>query len=303
MAQLPLQARTSRRSAVRPGPDGTAEAGKGATPAPVSRGSDEPDRSPVLILSFAHSGAEHLQQLLARDRSLACTAGSGIIPMCATVLAIWQRVDRRPGRASGLAASSTRTLINAQIVMILARNGASRWCELATSPAEAAESFVELFPQTRVVCVHRSCADVMTTAIRSSPWGSTGLGLGPHSAAFPGNTAASLVAYWADRTEGLLTIEDRHPGSTFRVRYESDVTGGDQTLPGLGEFLGLRPRGTDGGAAPSMRTDFQLSPTIAVSAANTQHQPPADLIPADLKARAARLHDKLGYPRPSWLTE
>ena len=38
---------------------------------------------PVIMLAYAHSGADRVQDALAAGTKLACTAGTGIIPLCA----------------------------------------------------------------------------------------------------------------------------------------------------------------------------------------------------------------------------
>lgn len=252
---------------------------------------DERGQGHVVILSFAHSGAEHVQEILARQTQFACTSGTGVIPMCSNVLAIWRGIDGRAGRTSGLAMSSTRALAGTQITIILARTGGSRWCELATTSAEATAPFLELFPQARVVCVHRACTEVIAAAIRSNPWGSAGFGIAEHTAAFPGNTAAALAAYWADRTEGLLSLEDKYPERTIRTRYEDVLSENDRAVSALCEFLALDNHHAVEGK------EIQ-SETASTEVAGLPM--PAELIPPGLRERVARIHEKLGYPTLPW---
>ena len=40
------------------------------------------DRSTLIVLTYQHAGAERLRSLLTRDPDLACTYGTGILPLC-----------------------------------------------------------------------------------------------------------------------------------------------------------------------------------------------------------------------------
>ena len=94
------------------------------------------------------------------SRSLACTSGTGLIPLCHAALATWQQADDRSGPPSALAIKSVRALAGAMMVAIQARTGAVRWCETALAQPAAADSFLQVFPSTAFVCVHRDLPGV-----------------------------------------------------------------------------------------------------------------------------------------------
>jgi hypothetical protein len=130
---------------------------------------------PVIVLSYAHSGARQVQDILAAGSGLACTSSTGILPLTAAAADTWRRIDGHAGPGlSQLAVSAIRALVSTQITVILAGAGAARWCELATAAASTAEDFLRIFPQTAFVCVHRRCLDVIRTGVQASPWGLPG---------------------------------------------------------------------------------------------------------------------------------
>jgi len=243
-------------------------------------------------LSYLYSGARAIQDLLSAA-DLACTQATGIIPLCAAAAETWQRVEGRPGAPmSSLAAASIRSLVTVQVTVLLADAGKTRWCELATASPRTAESFLQVFPGTAVVFVHRSCPEVIRAGIEANPWGLQDPAIVPYTLAYPGNTVAALAAYWAACTEQLLAFETGHPEATHRICYE-DITA------------------TPSHALPAIRTALQLnSPPPATLApvpardpgANTTPSPPpgpkvpVEMIPRPLREHISDLHAQLGYP-------
>jgi hypothetical protein len=194
----------------------------GSEPQPAERdgrGSAGARNGPVLVLSYPYSGAGHVQDLLAAGTDLACTSSTGIIPLSVAAAEAWRRVEGQPGQAmSRLAVSTIRGLLTAQVAVILAGTGKSRWCELVTAPPSAADPFLQVFPQTGFVCVHRCCGEVIRAGVRASPWGVQGPGLVPYFLSHPGNSVSALAAYWVSSTEQLLAFEAANAGPAYRVR-------------------------------------------------------------------------------------
>jgi len=152
--------------------------------------------APVIVLTYAHAGAEHLRPLLAGHLDLACTSGTGLLPLCQQAATTWRHVEGQPGSAlSELAAASIRALATSVITTVLAQTGKRRWCEFATAPPRSTETFLRLYPGTRIICLHRGCADVIRAALHASPWGLSGTSFAPFTAAYPGSTVAALAAY------------------------------------------------------------------------------------------------------------
>ena len=251
---------------------------------------------PVIVLTYPHAGGGELSSLLARHPDLACTAGTGILPLCEQAAAAWGAVDDRPnGPPSRLAETSTRALATSMITALLVRQGKRRWCEVATAAPDAATAFVRLFPSTRIVCLHRAWQDVVGAAVRASPWGLSGAEFTPFVSAHPASAAAALTAYWVARTTSLLAFEQAHPGICHRVRYE-DLAG--DSVSGLSSFLGL----ADQGPVPSA----WLYEDSAVPARGTTSPGPgfpAGQLPPPLLERASALMESLGYQPHGLATE
>jgi hypothetical protein len=249
---------------------------------------------PVIVLAFRYSGAAMLESILSRQPGLACTTGTGIIPLCAQAMATWQQVESAPGR-SALAASSVRALAGSMITCILAASGGTRWCEIATAPASSANVFAELFPQAQFVCVHRSCDQTIAAATQVSRWGLASTGVSEFAGAYPGNNVAAVAAYWRANTSELLEFEAAHASRTRHLRYEDLAAGpGDGTRSVL-EFLGLPP---DQPGLPGQPESGGQDPGPPSGEPQPDSGPPIplEMIPPPLLARVNELQAQLGYP-------
>jgi hypothetical protein len=272
-------------------PAGGAEPGTTAQPAETGGHVRRcAERGHVIVLSYAYSGAQHVQHILAAGTGLACTSGTGIIPLCAAVAETWQAIEDKGGQAmSRLAASTIQALVTVQVTSILARSGTTRWCELATAPPGAAQAFLQVFPGTGFVCVHRSCLGVVRAGVQASPWGLHGQGLVPYILSYPGNSVAALAAYWANSAQQLLAFEAANGEAAHRVRYE-DVIAQPEALTAVRASLGL---GNDvhNGALPGLGFP---EPDTALQ--GPEAEVPAEMIPQPLRQRISTLHAELGYP-------
>ena len=91
----------------------------GALPSRPAAAANESRAAPTLVLAYAGSGAGRLRSALSGYPELACTTGTGIVPLCAQAVAVWQAVDRRAGEGSSpLALASVRTLIAGLVTTI-----------------------------------------------------------------------------------------------------------------------------------------------------------------------------------------
>jgi Sulfotransferase family len=249
--------------------------------------------SPIIVLSYAYAGAEHVQNALAVGSRLACTSGTGILPQCATAAETWRRIESQQGTTmSRLAAAATRQLVTAQITAILASSGQPRWCELATAAPDAAETFLQVFPHAHFVCVHRCCLDVIRAGVQANPWGLQGHGFTPFVLAYPGNSVAALAADWATSAEQLLAFERANQQAAHGVRYEDVTTQPDQALAAV--RLALRLGDTEGDDVYPVQPEWLAEPGDASAEADATV--PAEMIPEPLRQRISHLHAELGYP-------
>ena len=243
---------------------------------------------PVIVLSYAYAGAAQVQNALAAGAGLACTSGTGIIPLCAAAAETWRRIEGRTDTAlSSLAAVTVQRLVGAQVTAILAGSGQGRWCELTLAAPGAAETFLQLFPYARFACVHRACLGVIRAAVQANPWGLHGQGLTPYLLAHPGNSIAALAEYWADSAEQLIAFEDANPEATHRIRYEDVDAHPGQALAAMRAAFGLASTAHD-----SAQPEWLAEPDTQL--ANV----PTEVIPEPLRQRVSRLHAELGYLPP-----
>jgi Sulfotransferase family len=252
--------------------------------------------APVIILGYPHSGAAQLQSLLSDSTMLACTSGTGLLPLCEQAAAVWRQVeDRDTGQVSALAAASIRAMTGALATQILATAGKSRWCELAMASPQAAETFLILYPAARFVCVHRCLSDVARTALQAAPWGLAGPGYAPFLAAYPASTLAALAAWWSAHTNALLTFEKNHPHECLQIRYEDFTADQPTTASAIASFLGFSdtaiPAATDQPHLPALGdTDQPAGPA-------PQPPIPATQLPPPLLTQINDLLERLSYPQ------
>ncbi len=227
-----------------------------------------------------------MQQVLAEGTDLACTTGSGILPQCESAAMAWARIDGRPGNGmSQLAVTSIRALVRTQLNAILVATGKRRWCDVVTATTSAAQTFLQIVPSARFVCVHRACTGVIAAALEAHPWGLTSPAILPFAARYPGNGVAAVAAYWVSAADRLLAFEAAHPQATLQVRYEF-VLADEHGMSSLRSALGLQEQ------VDSLRTP----PDRSARRGEEQPTVPVDMIPEELRDRIDGLHGRLGYP-------
>ena len=266
--------------APRPGPGRRADPGSATSDAPV------------IVLASPYGGAAALRALLARHPDLACTSGTGLLPLCEQAMTTWRNADGRAGGPpSRLAVTATRALAGTIITSVLARAGKRRWCEVAAANPPAAETFLRLYPGTRFLCLHRACPGVIRAALDASPWGLADPAFAPFTLAYPASTLAALTAYWVAYTRTVLAFEAAHPQACLRVRFEDLAEAQHQTAgKKIAAFLGVTDM--DNQAAP--RESSQIGPAPQNPGPETDL--PADLIPPSMLAQANDLLRQLNYP-------
>jgi hypothetical protein len=249
--------------------------------------------APVVVMGYSGSGAERLRSALSWFPELACTQGTGILPLCHLAVTAWQAVEERDGAGmSPLAAASVRALCGGLVTAILAREGASRWCELSSAPTAVVQTFVNLYPGARFLLVHRRVDAVVRTVIGSGSWGLEGREFAPYVSAYPANPVAAVAAYWATHTAEQLEFERANPEACHRVRAGDLAGDSARVLPEISDFLAL-----DGESLPPPHTlDDDWDGHADMGAPVADPVLPLDRIPGPLLARVNDLHRSLGYP-------
>ncbi|HSZ43101.1 MAG TPA: sulfotransferase [Trebonia sp.] len=267
-------------------------------PAPMRDGAADDGaarNAPVVVLTYGNAGGRRLQMLLESQPELTCTTSTGVLAACEQAAAAWRQIEGRPAKVlSPLAVKSVRAMATQMIMAVTVRSGRPRWCELAAADPSAAEAFLEVFPGTRFVCLHRACPDLMSNVLLASPWGLAGAGFAPYVTAYPGSTVAALTAWWAGHAGPVLDFERAHPGSCMRLHYTNVTEDPDTALNSVRAFLRLG--GPD--ILPSAPGDAPAR-DAAAGLANGDDVPdlPLDQIPPPLLAQVNQLHAELGYPQ------
>jgi protein-tyrosine sulfotransferase len=248
-------------------------------------------RSPIIVLSYAHGGAGYLQQLLSRYGTLACTSGTGLLPLCEAAATAWEQVENRDGPMSSLAINSIRAMTTGIITTALAGTGRRRWCEIAFAHPRCAEIFMRIHPSANFICLHRSCMEVVHAGVQANPWGLARSVFQPFTVSYPGNAVAAIAAYWAATTESLLEFEQAHPDNCHRVRYEDLLCNPGQADAEISSFLSL---GQSDLAMQHLIND-ELPYSTEEDQPSVESLIPLDWIPSPLMRLVNQLMVRLGY--------
>jgi len=212
---------------------------------------DEPGGSrlrlnePVAVLTCARSGSTLLRFILDSHPELACPPETGVVDLCTRLGVVSMLLDGppagvRPG-LTGLAAASIRSWVSVTFGTYLTRAGKARWCDKSLGSAESANRFLDLFPETKFICLYRHCMDIIDSALEACPFGLRGYGMDPFAAAHPGNSVAAVADYWVTHTRMIAEFEQAHPGACLRLRYEDLVADPEGQADRIFAFLGELP--------------------------------------------------------------
>lgn len=248
--------------------------------------------APVIVLTYGQAGVRRLQAFLEGQPELACTTATGLLAACDQAATAWRQAERRPaGQLSTLAVTSLRALANGLITTITAQAGRPRWCEITAAERTAAETFLQVFPATRFVCLHRAFPDVAFAVLSANPWGLSGPGFAAYTAAHPASTLAALAAWWAGHTAQILAFEQDHPAASLRIRYEDLAEDPDVAEHGIRAFLGL-----DECLAAVPALPGETAGPSGADAPGCGAGIPAAQLPPLLRNQVNTLHARLGYP-------
>jgi hypothetical protein len=246
------------------------------------------------VLGYPYCGAGRLQRVLSRHDALACTSGTGLLPLCEVAADTWRQAENRDGPSlSSLAAASIRAMTSSIITTILAGSGKKRWCEIAFADPGSAEIFLEVYPSAKFICMHRSCLDVVYTAVQQAPWGLAGSPFQSFATGYPGNSVAAIAAYWAASTGPLLEFEQAHPSACHRIKYEDLIEDPVRVDDRISSFLALN---SDDPAASHWMNDDTPSAAEAPGSIASGAQVPLSWIPTSLTTRVNQLLTLMGYP-------
>lgn len=242
------------------------------------------------MLGCAQSGVALLDRVLAEYPELIRTSGTGLLPLCDAAASAWRQAERRPGPLSPLAIASIRAMASSLVTAALAGAGRGRWCEISFAHPRCAGTFLQVYPSTKIICLHRSCPEVIRSGIKANPWGLVETPFSAFTVNYPGNPVAAIAAYWAASTEPLLDLEQAHPSICLRVSYEDLAGCPDKVSAEIAAFLSLEP------PDPGSRHLMSDNPPSGQEDLAQEAAVPFSRIPPSLLASVNGLMDRLGYP-------
>ena len=249
--------------------------------------------APIVVLTYGFCGERRLRFLLERaDHEVFCTKGTGIIPACGAALRAWQGAEGSSvtGEASPLAVRSVRAMVDGMIAVIAARYGGRVWCETATADPRTVESFLTVVPETRVICLYRSCEDFVYTVLNDSPWGVDEPQFAASVSAHPYSSVAAISSWWVARSKSFLEFESKRQDRCFRVRFEDLALKEDSVAAMLSEWLDFPGKF---GPAQGWTGDDSFSPTDRPPGCGAGF--PVDQLPRVLAEEIDSIQLKLGY--------
>jgi hypothetical protein len=276
---------------------------------------------PVFVLCVGRSGSTLLRLMLDTHPDLACPPETNIPALCSQLAVVWsliegaplamQRGDAPPAIPEAAIAGIRQTM-DLMTAPYLARRGKKRYCDKSLGTAVFASLLKRIYPGARFVCLFRHPMDMISSGLEACPWGLNGYGFDRYIADSPGNSVMALARYWLDGATAIAAVEDQHPASCYRVRYEDMVADPERVAAGIFDFLGVR-------RVPQIRqalfsgeherfgpADHKIWYTSAISqdSVGRADSLPAGLIAPPVLEAMNGLLDKLGYVQvdESWGT-
>jgi protein-tyrosine sulfotransferase len=196
---------------------------------------------PVVVLTCARSGSTLLRMVLDAHPDLACPPETNIGKICASLAEMWVALDPACTRVTltPAARQHVRGMVDAAFGSYLTRVGKRRWCEKSLAAVDVADKFLELYENTKFICLYRHAMDVASSALEASPWGLYGYGFEPYARSNPTNTVSAIISYWMDITLRTLEFEEAHQDRCLRVHYEELVSAPERVASQIFEFLGM----------------------------------------------------------------
>jgi hypothetical protein len=277
-----------------------------------SLGSDSQAMDPVFVLCMARSGSTLLRLILDTHPDLACPPETNIPSLCSQLAVVWSLIEGAPlslqrGDAPpaipDAAIAGIRQTMDLMTGPYLHRRGKKLYCDKSLGTARFAGLLKRIYPGARFICLYRHPMDMISSGLEACPWGLNGYGFDQYIADSPGNAVMALGRYWLDGATAIAAIEEQHPGSCHRVRYEDMVTNPERVATGIFDFVGA-------GQVPNIaeavfaREHERFGPAdhkiwytskISQDSIGRSDSLPVGLIPPPILEAINALLDKLGY--------
>jgi hypothetical protein len=213
----------------------------------------------AFLLTTSRSGSTLLRYLLEAHPEIACPPETDVADAGARLarsLAVLEglAVTRGPsGSVPRGLSDGSRAAVAAAVCDGLnayaGSQGKRLWCEKSLSTYRYGDFLAELLPKARFVMLTRHCLDVVASGVAADPWGVTMYEFGAFAASFPGNSVATICAYWLACTRSNLEFSRRYPDRCILVRYEDLVECPDDEVNRVFAHLGVHERDAPARAA------------------------------------------------------
>jgi hypothetical protein len=267
---------------------------------------------PVFVLCIARSGSTLLRLVLDTHPDLACPPETNMPALCSQLAVVWSLIEGAPlslqrGDAPpavpDAAIAGIRTTMDLMTAPYLARRGKNLYCDKSLGTAVYVDLLKRIYPKARFICLYRHPMDMISSGLEACPWGLKGYGFDPYIAESPGNSVMALARYWLDGASAIAAVEEKHPGSCHRVRYEELVASPERVAAGIFDFIGVQPAPGIGEAVFEGEherfgpADHKIWYTSAISQGSVGRGDalPIGLIPPPVLESMNGLLDRLGY--------
>ena len=206
----------------------------------------DPRDAPAFIACCARSGSTLLRYVLDTHPDLCCPPelhlasqlfhGSHLVLY--TLMQSFTPPRERPLDLDAMYAE-VRRIATGMVGPYVARSGKRRWCDKSTTTVDHLDLVHRVFPEAKVILLHRNCMDVVRSALDASEYGWDWPEFQGYLLKSPTNLVDALIDYWVEKTEKLLEFETKHPARCWRVTYEALVFSPEETARGVLSFLGL----------------------------------------------------------------
>lgn len=270
--------------------------------------------NPVFVLCAARTGSTLLRFVLDAHPDLACPPETEVPELCkqlaktGSFLTGMPLRKERDGTLAALpvpVAAGVGGVVGQLIGQHLARRGKRIFCDKSMFTAQHADMLLQIFPETKFICLYRHPMDMIASGIEACPWGLKGFGFDSYAAGSPGSDVLALARYWADHAAEIHAVEERYGERCHRVRYEDLVTESEVVADGIFRFIGVQPSpGISARCFGPERErmgpgDYKIWHTSQITADSVGRgwSTPTEQVEPTVLARINDLADTLGYIR------
>src|SRR5579863_4772051 len=171
-------------------------------------GDRQPD--PLFVLCEARTGSTLLRFLIDAHPDVACPSETNLPSLCHELVTLWSIMtghpapaQRPPGHLSTVpddVLAGLRSSVAQMTSVHLGRVGKTWFCDKSLGSAIHANLLLQMYPNTKFVCLYRHPMDMIASGLEACPWGLIGYGFDAYAAATPGNNVLALARFWLERT-------------------------------------------------------------------------------------------------------